>query len=90
MTKLNGKPEQYYVIRKQLEEVTDDFVIDRISVDEVEIGQEKWILNGFEKQEGYALGEKLSDIGKDGVVVVVQGRVVTENEVDLKRDAEED
>ena len=84
MTKLNEKPEQYYVIRKQLEEVTDDLVIARISVDKVEIGQEEWILNGFEKQEGYVLGG-LSDIDKDGIVVVIRGRIVSEDEVDLER-----
>lgn len=85
-----GKPEQYYVIRRQLEDVTDDLAVYAITVDKVDVGSEQWILNGFEKQEGYVLGDKLSDINKDGVVVVVRGRIVTENEVDLKREKARD
>lgn len=90
MTKLNGKPEQYYVIRKQLEEVTDDLAVSTITVDKIDVGSEQWILNSFEKQEGYVLGDRLSDISKDGVVVVVRGRIVTEDEVDLKREKARD
>jgi len=80
----DGKPEKYFVIRTQLEEVTDDLAVDRISVDRINIGEEQWILNSFEKQEGYVLGDEL--LVGENVVVVVRGRVITESEVDLKRD----
>lgn len=79
----DGRPEKYFVIKHQLEEVTDDLAVDRISVDRVNIGDEQWILNSFEKQEGYVLGDEL--LVGENVVVVVRGRVVTESEVDLKR-----
>jgi len=86
----DGTSEKYYVIRKQLEEVTDDLAVDRITVDGVNIGEERWILNSFEKREGYVLGAELDDIDKDGVVVVIRGQVVTEDEVDLKREGAQD
>lgn len=81
----NGEPEKYFVIKHQLEEVSDDLAVDKITVDKINIGDEQWILNSFEKREGYVLGDELL-IDREDIVVVVRGRIVTEDEVDLKRD----
>jgi len=76
---LPGKaPRKYYVVRIELEEVSDDLAVDRISINEVDVGDERWLLTSFEKQEGYRLGSKLNDIYEDDTVVVILGRVVSE------------
>jgi len=72
---------KYYVIREELDEVTDDLAVDRITVDEIDMGEEKWILTSFERQEGYQLGSKLDDVSKDKTVVVILGRVVSEEDI---------
>ena len=82
----NQMAESYFVVRCKLEDVTDDLAVSMTSVDQVEKGEERYLLNFYEKREGYKLGVDLDDASEDKTVIVIQGRIVTAEEIGLDSD----
>ena len=93
----DGNDMQYFVVRKELEEISDDRATDKISVTTVQLGNETWLLNSYEKgQEGATLVDNVNHVeyklpgrghfaDRPKQIAIILGRVVTEDEVDLDR-----
>jgi len=90
----DGNEMMYFVVRESLEEITDDMAVDKTSIDAVKLGNEKYIINTWERDAGFELVDNLNYVaeGKKGwtaketrpyKVAVILGRLVTEKEVDL-------
>lgn len=80
----DGSEVKYFVVKKRVEDVTDDFGMDITSVNEISIGDETYIMLACEKDWGYQLADDLNQLGEKNAVVIL-GRIVTEEEIDIDR-----
>jgi len=82
---------KYFVVREELEDISDDEAINKVRVETVELGKETWILNSYEKDDGVELVDDINYITygvrhRKKKVAVILGRALTEDEVDLDRE----
>lgn len=80
----DGSEVKYFVVKKRVEDVTDDFGLEMTSVNEISIGDETYIMLACEKDWGYQLADNLNQLGEKNAVVIL-GRIVTEEEIDIDR-----
>ncbi len=90
----DGNEMKYFVVREELEEVSDDAAICVKLIDDMKIGDETWILRTYEKDRGVELVDNIDSVSREinwhGIrkneqkkVAVILGRVITKEEVDL-------
>lgn len=90
----DGNKLRYFVVREQLEEISDDEAIPMKSIDTVKLGEETWLLRTHEKDRGVELVNDIGEVAEEcnwhGIqkneqqkVAIILGRVITKKEVDL-------
>lgn len=80
----DGNRLKYFVIKKRAEDVTDDYGMEMTHINELQLGEETFIMLPCEKDWGYVIVDDLNYLGEKNVGVIL-GRLLTEKEVDLDR-----